>query len=314
MRILIVDDEAVSRSLMVRAVQKLGVEVLSAEDGMCAWQMICDDRLDIRLVVTDIMMPVMDGLDLVRRVRGTDHPRYVYIIMSTSLDTKKDIVEGFKAGADDYITKPFDNEELAHRVRVGQRILRLEAELAHRNAQLEKLALIDALTGVLNRRAFDERLAKQIEIAKRHDRPFALAMVDLDHFKFYNDTFGHAAGDWALQRVAEVLKRQVRGTDEVFRYGGEEFVCLLPDTAVEGAEVVGHRLCDAVVAERISHPQGVNGLITVSIGIACYLPGQTIEPEHVLVEADRALYRAKALGRNRIHVSDSSRAGVLDES
>lgn len=303
MRVLVADDEAISRRLVERTISPLGVEVVMAEDGAAAWARVADPLLDIRLVVADVMMPGMTGFDLVRKIRDTDVGRYVFVILATALDSAEDISRGFEYGADDYVTKPIDRMALFNRVRVGLRIVQLEQ-------QLERLAHVDSLTGVSNRRAFDDALMRQIERSKRFHRPFAIAMVDLDSFKSYNDSYGHAAGDWALQRVAQTIERQLRGTDEVFRYGGEEFVCLLPETGPEGARIVGERLREAVAEEQLPHKGGRSGVVTISVGVACYEGHENEDPAKTLIEADRALYAAKDAGRNRVIVAASTTSGA----
>jgi two-component system chemotaxis response regulator CheY len=317
-RILIAEDEPVSRRVLRVALEKMGHSVREAVDGGEALSILTKD--DVRLVIADWMMPNVDGLELVRRLRassqtaqdGESEDRYVYVILLTSRGQKQDIVDGLTAGADDYITKPFDRDELMVRIRAGERVIGLEDKLAARNRELARMALIDGLTGIPNRRDFDEKLYKLGEQSRRGKRPFSIVMVDLDHFKGLNDTLGHEAGDDALRTVAGILGKNVRTSDYAFRYGGEEFVCLLPDTDAEGAYQVAERLRVRVEAADIPNPGNPPGQrLTVSLGLASYDPGGDTSPDAVLARADQALYRAKELGRNRVVSKTPDTANAL---
>lgn len=307
MHILIAEDEPVSRRVLRVALQKMGHSVLEAADGGEALRILEDE--DVRLVIADWMMPNVDGLELVRRIRsqgqtsvqGEADSRYTYVILLTSRGQKQDVVDGLTAGADDYITKPFDRDELMVRIHAGERVIELEDKLAAQNAELQRMALLDGLTGIPNRRDFDDKLLKIGEQSRRGGRPFSVVMIDLDHFKGLNDTLGHEAGDDALRAVAGILQENVRTSDSAFRYGGEEFVCLLPDTSADGAAQVAERLRCKVADARIPNPGNVRGgHLTVSVGLAAYTPGSGVPPATVLAQADQALYRAKEQGRNRV--------------
>ena len=301
MRILIAEDERVSRELLRRALERIQHEVVAVADGLEAWNHVVDEHADIRVVIADWMMPGLDGLELTRRIRSASFNHYVYVIILTSRGLQQDVVEGLSAGADDYVIKPFDPHELFFRVRNGLRIVDLEEQLAARNRELERMAMLDGLTGIPNRRAFDSDLRRRILECQRYRRPFALLMLDIDNFKNYNDTLGHAAGDSALRRIAGVLRRALRGTDDVYRYGGEEFACILPETEESGALLVAERLRRAVQDEKLAHPGSPRGVVTISIGVTVHRPGNHEETASWIVEnADRALYRAKRAGRNRV--------------
>ncbi|MFN7966556.1 MAG: diguanylate cyclase [Acidobacteriota bacterium] len=296
--LLIAEDDAMSRKLIAKALSQKGYDVVTAVNGREAWDIL--QTQDIRLVIADWMMPEMDGLELVNRIRARDTGPYVYTILLTSRGGKENIVSGLSAGADDYITKPFHRDELFVRIRAGERIIRLEAELEDKTRLLAHMALVDGLTGVPNRRSFDENLMRLGEHSRRFRHPFSVLMFDLDRFKGYNDTLGHEAGDQALKEVGRLLQSSIRGSDMAFRYGGEEFVCLLPETDVAGAMVVAERVRAAIESAAISHPQNPpSGVLTVSIGVAMSDGGPS-RSEDVVGAADRCLYEAKRTGRNRI--------------
>lgn len=306
MRILIADDESVSRRLLGAALTRMGHEVVSAENGRQAWELL--ENEPFRLVIADWEMPEMDGLELVQHIRSQVSPkRYVYIILLTSRGEKKDIVGGLDAGADDYLTKPFDAQELKVRIKTGQRIIDLETQLAEQSRT-------DQLTQIANRRAFEERLGWLCEQAGRYGRSFGVVMIDIDFFKKYNDSLGHEAGDDALRRVAQLLSGAVRKADQAFRYGGEEFVCLLPETPDSGGLIAAERLRAAVEEAKIPHPQNPFGYVTISLGVATFVPGGGMPAEQMLGCADRALYEAKASGRNRVVRFDPERTPLKPQA
>ncbi|MEW5981159.1 MAG: diguanylate cyclase [Acidobacteriota bacterium] len=301
MRVLIAEDEPISRRLLHAALTQMGYDVTATADGREAWEVL--QREDIGLVVADWMMADVDGLELVRRIRDREADHYVYVILLTSRAEKQDIVRGLEAGADDYITKPFDRAELAVRVNCGRRIIDLERQLADKNRQLAGMAMMDGLTGILNRRAFDDALERSHRHSRRYGHQYSLGMIDIDHFKAYNDRFGHAAGDTVLRTVAQTLRGSLRPSDLVFRYGGEEFVCLFPETDREGALAAATRLLQAVTDVAIAHPGNQSfGIVTVSIGIATQAPANGGGPLDLLQAADVALFEAKHSGRNRVAV------------
>lgn len=301
MRILIAEDEKVSRRILAAALTGMGHDVIQAENGREAWEKL--RREDVRLVIADWEMPEMDGVELVRKIRESDDQGYVYTILLTSRGHKNDIVSGLDAGADDYITKPFDRDELMVRIKAGERVIRLETELAERNEQLRRMALVDGLTGIANRRSFEEDFRRLCDHARRFTRPFTVLMLDIDFFKKYNDGLGHEAGDNALRLVAQSLQQALRTTDKAYRYGGEEFICLLPETDAEGGLIVAERLRCAVEGLEIPHPDNPwRNIVTVSVGLASCTPGAISAVDDVQREADQALYQAKAAGRNRVVV------------
>ncbi len=306
MRILIAEDEPVSRKMLGAALKRMGHEVVATENGQEAWNTLQSDD-ELRLVIADWEMPEMNGLDLVHQIRAELAPkRYTYIILLTARADKADIVVGLEAGADDYLTKPFDPQELKVRIKAGQRIIELEGKLA-------ELSRIDQLTQIPNRRSFEEQLTRLSEQATRYGRHFSVVMMDVDFFKKYNDSLGHEAGDGALRSVAHLLAGALRTADHVFRYGGEEFVCLLPETPESGARSAAERMRAAVEAARIPHPHSPAGVVTVSVGMAGFSPNNGVTPNQILGHADRALYEAKANGRNRVVIFDPARTPLTPQ-
>jgi diguanylate cyclase (GGDEF)-like protein len=291
MKILIAEDQPVAALFLRRMLEKLGHHAEVAPDGEAAWQMIRDG--DMSLLISDWMMPNLDGLELCQRLRTLPSNRYIYIILLTSLDRREDRLKGLRAGADDFLTKPPDSDELAIRLEIAERILAVHDQLARQNARLAELAATDELTGVKNRRRFREDLDLFVSQADRLGLPLSLILLDIDHFKQYNDTFGHPAGDRVLQQVGRMLRSTVRGHDVVARYGGEEFVVLLPATGSREAVEVAERLRATIAGHGWPHRA-----VTASFGVATSGPDA---PDAVALvdQADRALYSSKEVGRNR---------------
>jgi diguanylate cyclase (GGDEF)-like protein len=304
MKILVVDDEPLSRLLVQAAVERLGHQWMAAEDGVRAWQCFNQDRPDV--LVTDLVMPGMDGLELCRRVRADAHAGYTYIILTTVLGDRQDVVRGMEAGADDYLIKPVDLFDLQSRLIAAQRVTALHAALARSRAELILLARTDALTQLGNRRSLEEDLRVLDARSQRYGRGYCVAICDLDRFKAVNDTLGHRAGDEALRAVAARLAAEVRAGDGVYRYGGEEFVLVLPEQSLQTARVAVERVRAAV--ETLAIPNvagGPAGVLTLSAGIAAFRPGQEITVEELLEQADAALYCAKSAGRNQVALFDN---------
>jgi diguanylate cyclase (GGDEF)-like protein len=304
MRILVVDDEPLSRHVLQAAVEQLGHQWTAAENGQAAWQCFNQDRPDV--LITDLLMPEVDGLELCRRVRADTRAGYTYIILVTVLGERQDIVRGMDAGADDYLIKPVQLFDLQARLIAAQRVTDLHAELDRHRAELAHLARHDPLTGLGNRRSLDEDLEVLHARSQHYGRRFALAMCDIDRFKTYNDTHCHRAGDQALRAVAATIAQELRGGDSVYRYGGEEFLLILPEQTPDTAMVAVERVRSAV--QRLAIPQpaaGLGGTLTLSAGIAAFDPDEAPTAEQLLQRADAALYRAKAAGRNQLALADS---------
>jgi two-component system, cell cycle response regulator len=305
-KILVADDSPTPRLILRRELERLGHECLVAEDGAQAWGLFQRSAVDV--VISDWMMPGMDGDELCRRVRSVAGARYAYFILHTSLDDRENVVKGMEAGADDYLTKPYNRDELALRLIAAERITALHRRLASQQAELERLNALffedsrhDPLTGLGNRRRQDEDLARLAEQARRYGRCFSVALFDVDHFKQFNDTAGHAAGDEVLRSVARELVRQSRGSDAVYRYGGEELLVAFPEQGLETAMIAARRMCSAIEALAIPHPgTSPPSVVTVSGGVACLEPDADDDVEQLLERADAALYEAKAAGRNTV--------------
>lgn len=296
MKILIAEDQQVAAMYLRRMLEKMGHHAELAPDGEAAWRMLREGETS--LLISDWMMPRLDGLELCRRLRSAPSGRYIYIILLTSLDRREDRVNGLRAGADDFLTKPPDLDELAVRLEIAERILAVHDQLARQNALLAELASTDELTGVKNRRRFREDLELLSSQAERMKSPLSLILLDIDHFKTYNDTFGHPAGDAVLRQVGRMLRTTLRSHDVVARYGGEEFVVLLPATGADEAVEVAERLRGTIAEHAWPHRP-----VTASFGVATSGP-DTPDAAALVDRADRALYRSKEAGRNRTRYID----------
>jgi two-component system chemotaxis response regulator CheY len=303
MRILIVEDDPGSLRLLMLSLMHAGHEIVQATDGQVAWDIW--QKENIRLVVTDWMMPEMSGTELIQKIR-TAGRGYTYIIMVTAVGDKPKVVAGLSSGADDYITKPYDPDELAARVGIGVRIIQLEENLSASRSQMEFLAMHDTLTGLFNRRAIQERAEADLSRALREQTPLSVALLDIDHFKAVNDTHGHDVGDQALRLVAEVLTANIRGYDAVGRWGGEEFLVVLPGDSLIDAAIVAERIRVSVTEITLELAGGKRLPLTASLGIASW-PGTASQPltlDQLIHQADEALYRAKSEGRNRVCLAE----------
>lgn len=296
MRVLIADDDAISRTVLQRTLTQLGHEVVAGEDGPSAIVHLLEPD-GPRLAVLDWMMPGADGLTVCRAVRQRAAP-YVYTIVLTARDARQDMVEALEAGADDFLTKPLDPAELTARMRAGVRVVELQERLLEIQEGLRIQATRDDLTGLDNRRVVLDHLERELRRGRHEQRPVAVALTDIDNFKAINDRYGHPAGDVVLKRVAEALRREVREYDAVGRYGGEEFLFVLPGCDGETGLVAAERI-RARVAATTAVWEGVELPVTVSVGLAWAAPG-TGKVADLIAAADGALYRAKAGGRNRV--------------
>jgi len=297
MRILIADDDEVSRCKLEALLSKWGYEVISVEDGMTAWEALQQENAP-RLTILDWMMPGMDGSEICRQLRQSSKKAYVYVLLLTSRVAKEDIVAGMEAGADDYLSKPFDAQELKVRVRAGQRIVELEEAL---RAQ----ATHDALTGAWNHGAIIDMLQRELARAERAGTSIGAVMVDLDNFKRVNDTYGHLTGDAVLQEAAQRMTRVLRRFDVLGRYGGEEFLVLLPGCEPPDAQGLAERLRRCIACEPVATSVGEVSF-TISLGVTTTGEGERMGVAAVLQRADKALYQAKRQGRNRVVVVTGS--------
>ena len=299
--ILVVDDDPVSRTLLKRILIRAGYKVTAAENGREALQTLKDNFSPI--VISDWMMPEMDGIEFCKAIRNTDFPGYIFFILITSRDTKDDLVLGLEAGADDYLTKPFNHTELKARLNTAERILKLEKSLKEANEAIRLLSITDPLTNSYNRGYLIQRLPQEISRAQRYSRPLSLIMSDLDHFKMINDEYGHQAGDIVLKKFVESINGKIRqGIDWMARYGGEEFLLVLPEMDLKGASILAERLRN-VVSENVIDVGETQLRIAASFGVTCLDAAKITDkasPESMIKEADACLYVAKKQGRNQV--------------
>ena len=284
---------------------KAGYEVVSAKDGREALTLF--EKRFFPIVFTDWMMPEMDGLQLCRTIRKNVSTGYVFIFLLTARDSRDDMIAGLEAGADDYLTKPFDRLELFARLKTANRILELEKSLKEANEAIRVLSITDTMTGCYNRTYMDSHLPNELQRAVRYGRPISVVMVDIDHFKNVNDTYGHQAGDQVLKVFVETIAHSIRsGVDWIARYGGEEFLVVLPETNLDSAQLLAERL-RTEVSERIISFNGKEIQVTASFGVTGLPSSQAvtaslkeISHEAMINLADKCLYSAKQEGRNLV--------------
>ncbi len=298
MKVLAAEDNPIIQSMLANMLTKWGYRPVIACDGNQAWEALQQPD-GPQLAILDWMMPGMNGVDICRGVRAAGREPYVYILLLTGRTDSQDLVEGMEAGADDYLTKPFQAHELRVRLRAGRRILDLQQQLLAAREALREQATHDGLTGLLNRGAILETLDKELARASREGHPLSVLMVDLDRFKQVNDTYGHAAGDAVLSEAARRMREATRTYDSAGRYGGEEFLIVLPgcdgpSAAVQAERVRGMFASTAFVAGQ--RPLTITG----SIGVSSRTHPREMDADALLREADLALYGAKADGRNRV--------------
>lgn len=301
-KILVVEDNALMRRILEGHLLEMGYRTVAVENGRQALNKLATDYYPI--VITDLVMPEMDGMELCRSVRGKSSEGYVYLIMLTSQDSREDMIRGLEAGADEYLVKPVNRAELMVRLKTAERILTLESSLRKSCEEIKALSVRDPLTRVYNRGYLDERLVHEVKRAFRFERPVSLIMFDIDHFKLINDTFGHAVGDRVLMACADSMRLSIRQEiDWIARYGGEEFVIVLPETLLPGANIAAERLRKNLAA-RVMTADGAEIGVTASFGVSSFTPSSQKEDLSIaaalIAAADRALYRAKKEGRNRV--------------
>lgn len=300
LEILLVEDSRTQALKFQLMLENDGYHVQVAQNGLEAMNMLLSNHISI--VITDWVMPEMDGSELCRAIRQHDFGGYVYIILLTAKDSKTDIIEGLKAGADDYLTKPVDDAELMARLSTAERIISLEKALKKRNQEIALLSITDPLTRVYNRGYLNDRLPIAFKRATRYGHSLSIILCDIDHFKQVNDRYGHQVGDKVLISFVKLLNDALRkDLDWIARYGGEEFIMVLPETDLAGARKAAERFRQLVVDMAVETEQGMIR-ITSSFGIAAISSRQdssNVDADEMIRVADRCLYEAKEKGRNR---------------
>jgi two-component system cell cycle response regulator len=308
--VLIAEDDPIFRRILQSWLQKWNYQVTALENGLDAWSVLQQENSP-QMAILDWMMPGLDGIEVCRRIRGHQQGSYKYVLLLTAKESKQDVVAGLEAGADDYLTKPFDVNELRARVRAGKRILELQGALVKAHTELQFEAAHDHLTGLWNRGAIMDLLQRETQRTVRIGEPLGVMMADLDHFKRINDSYGHQAGDAVLREVTHRLLESVRNYDYVGRYGGEEFLIVLTACTPADLGATSERM-RAYVSEKPVDTEAGPIQVTISIGLAAqHVSGPEVATGDELVRAaDSALYIAKAHGRNRVErASENTAAG-----
>lgn len=303
MKVLIADDSLVSRHMLEATVKKWGYEPVVACDGHEAWEIL--QKADApQLAILDWVMPVRTGPAVCRLVRQQQKAAYTYMLLLTSKNQREDLIEGMDAGADDYITKPFNHHELQVRLRAGRRIVELQGELLATQAALREQATHDSLTRVFNRSSIFEVLDRELRRAEREGLTVGLALLDIDFFKSVNDTFGHLAGDSVLQEAARRIKSAIRSYDSVGRYGGEEFLIVLPGCDEACTQSQADRIRRALSIDpmpvNVEIQPDTSIALSASFGCTTALSSHKLTAEQLIQTADECLYEAKRSGRNRV--------------
>lgn len=304
-RILIAEDDPIARCILETMLRKNGYDVTAALDGQTAWQILQQPDAP-RLAILDWMMPGMDGVEICRALRSRSALPYVYVLMLTARGQKQDIIEALETGADDYLVKPFDHFELRARLTVGKRILDLQQSYLTACEDLRLQAARDSLTKLLNHAAILDRLEQEVSRGARQQTPVGVLMADLDYFKQVNDTHGHAVGDEVLCQAAHTFKGMVRPYDSVGRYGGEEFLFVLPGCDRTATLKLGERLREEISRVKVHE----NLQLTISVGATTLESEQPTTGADLLRRADEALYRAKRSGRNRVEYNQAGTASL----
>jgi diguanylate cyclase (GGDEF)-like protein len=308
-RVLVAEDDGFYRRLLQRLLKGACFEAQVVRDGLEALQAARKPDAP-RLLLLDWVMPGLYGPEVCRQLRANPgSERYQYVLLLTAKDAKTDTVAGLEAGADDYLTKPFDSQELLARLRAGVRVLELQDRLLEAQKELEYQATHDPLTGLWNRLAWRPLLNSELERARRTRSSLTALMIDIDHFKSVNDGYGHSAGDTVLRELAQTLQLLVRAYDVAGRYGGEEFILIAQQLSRQDACEYAERIRDTL-AKLLIHTEGASISVTVSIGVAHCETAEELTADLLVRAADDALYQAKAQGRNRVVVADEARPAV----
>jgi diguanylate cyclase (GGDEF)-like protein len=315
-QVLIADDDSMTLDILNTHLLSAGYKTLLAKNGLQAVKLLYEHKPAI--VISDWMMPKMDGLKFCQTIKSLKEDYFIYFIMLTVKSEKKEMLQAFSEGIDDFLAKPFDHDELLARVNVGIRMAslyndlnekaektkKLNADLSNLNKKLRKIAVTDDLTGLFNRRQGMLKLKEMWNMAERYERTFSCAMIDIDNFKNINDTYGHIAGDEVLKQFGSVLLESKRQVDYIFRMGGEEFMLLFPYTRADEARNYTERCRELVSLTNFLSPEQKLKL-TISVGLAEYSKDMT-NPDDLLRLADKSLYTAKKQGRNKVFIDKTS--------
>ena len=312
MRVLVAEDDAVSRKILESSLRRWGHEVVAVGNGDDAWEILSGDDPP-RIAIFDWMMPGLDGPEICERLQQRENKLFTFVLILTAKDNTDDIVNALNAGADDYVTKPYHPQELRSRLNAGIRLVNLTLELEEANRKLFEAAHTDFLTGIPNRSAILSQLTHQISRSKRTSTAFVVALGDIDHFKAFNDEYGHQTGDEVLKHVANQLVDVKREYDSVGRYGGEEFLLILDDVDEDSVLSVAERFRQRVDRTPLQR-DGVSLSVTLSIGALWVSPDNTVDVDVLLHSADKLLYRAKAEGRNRCCTDASGHIPVIPQA
>lgn len=310
LKVLVVEDSKVTMKALCNYLDHMGIHnPATAESGKAALEAFRNDRPDI--ILLDALLPDVDGFDVAREMRALEEGQdWSAIIFLTSMSKDEDLARGIEAGGDDYLMKPISEVVLRAKVRAMRRLVEMQRalvdvtrQLNSANKELQRLSTTDGLTGIANRRLFDELLQHEWRRCARVKKPLSLIMLDIDFFKQYNDTYGHQLGDLCLKSVAsQVVRSASRPGDLAARYGGEEFALVLGETDMDGAKWVANHIRQHVAELRLKHASSPSGYVTVSCGVSSVVPHDKLSIETLLKSADRALYQAKGMGRDRVEI------------
>ena len=290
--VLVIEDHPDQRDLLAIVLQREGYRVITAANGLEALKKL--ETENVQIALSDIMMPKMDGFELIKRIRSNPILKSIYLILITARIQEGDRVRGLDLGADDYITKPFSFSELLARIRVGSRVVQYQQHLEYQTQ-------VDSLTGLFNRRAFEKKINEEFERSKRYHNPLSVLLLDIDNFKMINDSYGHHGGDAALVKISETFRERTRQSDFPSRYGGEEFVLILPETDQDSALQVATKIHDSIRTSAFGTATRPFAL-TVSIGVSSTSARFYSDWRELVDDADRALYIAKNSGKDRIEI------------
>jgi two-component system, cell cycle response regulator len=306
-QVLVVDDSPIYQHLIAAYLREWGFKIVSATNGVEAWEILRRPGAPV-LALLDWVMPGMDGVELCRKLRNQEgREGYVYTILLTAKNSRADLLKAMEAGVDDFLSKPFDELELKARLLVGKRIVALQQELIAAREAMRAAATYDGLTGLLNRREIVECLNRELTRGRREKHPVSLILADIDYFKRVNDQYGHMVGDEVLKEIAHRLTAGVRAYDRVGRYGGEEFLVVMPNCDLISAFTRADEI-RGLISRKAVQAGTVATSITISMGLAVADGMSELAPETLLHQADLGLYKAKQNGRNRVEQIDEAQS------